>query len=222
MGAGVPWCPGLVGGGGCKPRSGRGQRGKQAARRVSSCPDPRALGAALSFDPLGTQGQDSAVLPGVGAMAPGPDSTTPRALRRDPDPPPASAAPCRQAARSGSGVRVGVSEQHWDQQSGWGVCSPTGHSRPSDPHPQGPEGASEKGPACPHPRGWFPASWAGRGGRGGGAGPTGLGPSTDAAPRGVGVCCVLEACPLPPPSRNNCEAHGNRVARPAPSNSRAV
>lgn len=152
-----------------------GQAGHPLLLLLSESASPRG---ALALDPLGSQGRDGTVLPGVGAMAPGSNSMTPCALRQGPDPPPAPAAPCRQAAPGpgqGSGVRVGVSEQHWDQHSGGGRCaSLTRTSRVLTAlglHAQGPEAGSAKGPACPHPRGWLPASRAGGGRQGGGAGP---------------------------------------------------
>ena len=200
MGTEAPCCQGLLCGDGLDPRSARGRRGRPLLLLLpwpsTPChPGPR---------------RTDAVLPRVGAVAPGPDSTTPCAPHRGPDLPPAPAAPCRQAAL----VWVRDQGSEWGSVSSTGIdirgggCvsfSPPAYSWPSDPSP-GTKRVLSKGPSLPPPQG---------------LGPTALGPSTDGALWGAGSVVFRRPVPCPP-CRDNCEARGNRGARPTPSNSSAV
>ena len=127
---------------------------------------------ALALDPLGSQGRDGTVLPRVGAMAPGSDSMTPCALHQGPDPPPAPATPCRQAAPGlGQGSEWGSVSSTGISTRGWGVCvshpHPPGTHGPRTP-PPGTRRGLGKGPSLPPPQGVAPCipgglGWAGRG-----------------------------------------------------------
>lgn len=212
MGAGAPCCQGLLCGDGLEPRSAWGQRGRL----------PLLLPWPSTPCPPGLR-RTGAVLPGVGAVAPGPDSTTPCAPRQGPDLPPAPAAPCRQAAP----VRVRGQGSEWGSVSGTGINTQGwgGASHPHLPRTHGtrtPAPGTRKGlskrPNLTPPQGVAPCI---PGGRGGGAGPH----SPGAIDRWgfVGGGGVVFWRPVPcPPRRDNCEARGNRVARPTPSNSSAV
>lgn len=176
MGTEAPCCQGLLCGDGLEPRSARGQRGRPPLLllpwpSIPCPPGPRQTGA---------------VLPRVGAVAPGPDSTTPCAPRWGPDLPPAPAAPCRQAAL----VRVRDQGSKWGSVSSTGIntrgggcvsSSPPAYAWPLDPSPRDQKGAQQRAQPPPTP----------------GAGPHSPGAIDRWGFVEGGGCCVLEARPLP-------------------------